>query len=229
MNDISRRNLIIAGAATLLSTQACAQDETAAQSLISYTPQPLPFDPKAINGLSEKLLKSHHARNYSGAVKRLGVIQTQLAGMDYQAAKGFTLNGLKREELMALNSMILHEVYFAGFNDEKRPIDTLGQQIENDFGSLDSWATEFSALGRAQGGGSGWVLLSWSPRLGRLLNSWSADHTHTGADAVILMALDMYEHAYAMDYGANAGAYVKAYMRATGWAYANTVYNAIRR
>ena len=77
--------------------------------------QALPFDPNSLPGLSERLLTSHHQNNYGGAVKRLNAIRANLAGLSHSgadAAPGFVLNGLKREELIATNSMLLHELYF---------------------------------------------------------------------------------------------------------------------
>jgi len=65
-------------------------------------------------------------------------------------------------------------------------------------------------------------LLTFSRRDGRLVNTWAADHTMTLADGAALLALDMYEHAYHMDYGAKAGAYVDAYMKGFSWKAANT-------
>lgn len=226
MTEMTRRGAVIAAtlaaAATVGGTGAKAQDAPA----IAYERRVLPFDPTAVTGLSERLLISHFERNYGGAVNRLGQIQTKLAGLDVAAEPGFVLNGLKREELIALNSMILHEVYFAGINDQKAPGDALGARIEQDFGSLDRWKAQFAAMGRALGGGSGWVLLTWSPRAGRLMNLWAADHTHTAGDGRVLLALDMYEHAYAIDYGADAGAYVEAFMGAMGWAHADETFSA---
>jgi Fe-Mn family superoxide dismutase len=61
-------------------------------------------------------------------------------------------------------------------------------------------------MGKALGGGSGWVLLVFQPREGTLVNQWAADHTHALAGGVPILALDMYEHAYHMDFGAAAGA-----------------------
>ncbi|MCR5881306.1 superoxide dismutase [Phenylobacterium sp. J367] len=130
------------------------------------------------------------------------MIAAEFASLDPATAPGFRVNGLKREELIAWNSMILHEVYFAGFGPAERPNAALAQAIERDFGSHDRWAAEFSGMGKALGGGSGWVLLAWSRRDGRLVNTWAADHTMTLADGAPLLALDMYEHAYHMDYGA---------------------------
>ena len=217
-----RRTLITAGvglAAILTATRATAATKP--------TPKPLPFDPKAVPGLSEKLLTSHHDNNYVGAVNRLGAISAEFAGLDLANAPGYRINGLKREELIAWNSMILHEVYFAGFVAAERPGAALSQALERDFGSVDRWAAEFTAIGKALGGGSGWVLLTWSRRDSRLVNTWAADHTMTLADGAPLLALDMYEHAYQMDYGARAGAYVDAFMKAVSWKNANETFRRV--
>jgi Fe-Mn family superoxide dismutase len=223
MTELTRRGVV--AAATLVAAAAtAARAQDAGPPAIAYDIEPLPFDPAAVPGLSERLLTSHHERNYSGAVRRLGAIQTELAALDPTAAPGFRLNGLKREELIALNSMILHEVYFVGFNAQREPGDALAARIAQDWGGLERWRAEFAAMGRALGGGSGWVLLTWSPRAGRLMNVWAADHAHGAADGRVLLALDMYEHAYAMDYGADAGAYVEAFMAAMGWAHADRVF-----
>ena len=79
-------------------------------------------------------------------------------------------------------------------------------------------------MGKALGGGSGWVVLTWSHRDHRLVNQWAADHTMTLASSTPILALDMYEHAYAMDYGARAGAYVDAFMAATNWSSADAIF-----
>ena len=184
---------------------------------MSYSMKPLSCDPAKLKGLSEKLIVSHYENNYGGAVKRLNVITEQLAGLDFASAPVFVINGLKREELIAANSMILHELYFDGLGDQGEPPAALTSLIARDFGSVDAWRTQFSAMGKAQGGGSGWVLLTYSPRDRKLLNQWAADHTHTLAGAVPMLALDMYEHSYHMDYGARAAAYVDAFMQNINW------------
>ena len=127
------------------------------------------------------------------------------------------VNGLKREELIATNSMIIHELYFDGLAGEGEPGGALAEALARDFGSVARWKAEFSAMGKALGGGSGWVLLEYSPRDKRLINSWAADHTHTIAGGRPILALDMYEHAYHMDYGAKAAAYVDAFMQVIRW------------
>ena len=160
---------------------------------MAYIIKPLACDPARIKGMSEKLLVSHYENNYGGAVNRLNAITAQLAELDFAKAPGFVINGLKREELIASNSMILHELFFASLGDESAPEGELRDALTRDFGSLDRWQAEFSAMGKAQGGGSGWVLLTWSPRDGKLINQWAMDHTTTLAGGRPILVLDMYE------------------------------------
>ncbi len=176
-----------------------------------YELKPLSCNPGTIAGMSEKIIVSHWENNYSGAVKRLNAIETQLAELDWAAAPIFVVNGLKREQMVAMNSMLLHEVFFDSLGASE-PSSALKMRLDADFGSVNRWAAQFAAMGKALGGGSGWVLLAWSPRDGKLINTWAADHTGNVAGATPLLALDMYEHSYHMDFGAKAGAYVDAYM-----------------
>lgn len=181
-------------------------------------PQPLPYRSDSLRGLSARLIESHHQNNYGGAVKRLNAIRAALAATPGASRPGFELNGLKREELVATNSMLLHELYFASLGGDGTTMAPAWQMaLENSFGSVAAWRDEFVALGRALGGGSGWVLLSFQPREGTLVNQWSADHTRALAGAVPLLALDMYEHAYHLDHGAAAAAYVDAFMANIRW------------
>jgi len=182
------------------------------------TPRPLAFDPGRLHGLSERLIASHHANNYTGAVKRLDAIRAQLSALEFGSAPGFQLNGLKREELVATNSMLLHELYFASLGGDGRTmVPAMSLALEANFASVERWRAEFVAMGKALGGGSGWVLLTFLPRDGTLLNQWAADHTDAIAGGVPILALDMYEHAYHIDFGAAAGDYVDAFMRNVDW------------
>ena len=191
---------------------------------MTYQIKPLRCDPTKLKGLSEKLIVSHYENNYGGAVKRLNAISEQLAALDFSKAPVFTINGLKREELIASNSMILHELYFDGLGESSAPGSKLLDAIKKDFGSLERWQAEFSFMGKAQGGGSGWVLLTYSPRDRKLINQWAADHTCNLAGATPILALDMYEHSYHMDYGAKAAAYVDASMNNINWANTTQLY-----
>src|SRR5947209_4774533 len=225
--ETSRRDMIAATVATMavtaLPSAARAQPTTGVPKM-EYAIKKLPFDPAKVKGLSEKLLVSHYENNYSGAVKRLNAITAQLASLDVAAAPVFVVNGLKREELIAANSMIIHELYFDGLAGEGDPTGALAEAMVRDFGSLARWKAEFAATGKALGGGSGWVLLSYSPHDKRLINTWAADHTMTLAGGRPILALDMYEHAYQMDYGARAAAYVDSFMQGIRWSNAQSLY-----
>lgn len=187
---------------------------------MSFHARPISFKPPRLKGLSPRLIASHYENNYGGAVRRLNAIRGELAVLDPTSAPGFRLNGLKREELIATNSMLLHEVYFEclGEGGGGDPSGALADAIVRDFGSLAHWRAEFVAMGKALGGGSGWVLLTRSPRDGSLSNVWAADHTHGMAGGAPVLALDMYEHSYHLDFGANVGAYVDAFMANIAWA-----------
>lgn len=191
---------------------------------MTYQIKPLSCDPARLKGLSEKLIVSHYVNNYGGAVKRLNAITEQLAVLDFAKAPVFTINGLKREELIATNSMILHELYFDGLGDSGSPPGALRDALMRDFGSIERWQAEFSAMGKAQGGGSGWVLLVYSPRGNKLVNQWAADHTCHLARGAPILALDMYEHSYHIDYGAKAAAYVDAFMQNINWTHVTRLY-----
>jgi Fe-Mn family superoxide dismutase len=185
---------------------------------MTYTTKPLRCDPQKLRGLSERLIVSHYENNYGGAVKRLNAITDQLANLDFATAPVYVANGLKREELIAANSMILHELYFDGLGGAGGESQgALRGLIERDFGSVAKWHTQFTAMGKALGGGSGWVLLTYSSRDNNLVNQWAADHTHALAGATPVLALDMYEHSYHIDYGAKAAAYVDAFMQNIDW------------
>ena len=230
--DLNRRSLM---RATPFATVALggligtARAQTPAPKAMVYAVKPMPFDPQKVKGMSEKILLSHYNNNYTGAVKRLNSIADQLASLDWEKASVFQINGLKREELVATNSMILHEVYFAGLGETNQPGSALTEAIGRDFGSLDRWRSEFMATGRALGGGSGWVLLTYNPREKRLVNSWAADHTMTLAGGTPILALDMFEHAYQMDFGAKAADYVSTIMAAVNWANADKVFARVNK
>jgi superoxide dismutase, Fe-Mn family len=227
---IQAAGLVAAAASTasLVASPAFSQQNTTGAKTMPYQAKPLSLDPKSITGISEKVLVSHYQNNYVGAVNRLNAIETQLRELDFAKAPNFVINGLKREELVASNSMILHEIYFDGLGGGSLR-GPLAEAIARDFGSVERWRTEFSAMGKAEGGGSGWVILAYSPRDKRLVNQWAADHTTTLAGGRPVLVLDMYEHAYHMDYGAAAARYVDVYMEAIRWENAVKLYEQYSR
>lgn len=184
---------------------------------MTYSMKPIGCDPARIKGMSERLIVSHYENNYGGTVKRLNAIDEKLAELNFTSASPFVVNGLKREQLIAMNSMILHELFFDGLGEESEPSASVKSALARDFGSYERWHQEFLAMGKALRGGSGWVLLTWSPRHGKLVNQWAADHCHTLAGAEPILALDMYEHSYHIDFGAKADTYVETFMQAIRW------------
>lgn len=115
--------------------------------------------------------------------------------------------------------MLLHELYFGSLGGDGASMEpAMKLALDANFGSVERWHEAFVACAKALGGGSGWVLLVFQPREGTLVKQWAADHTHAVAGGVPVLALDMYEHAYHMDYGAAAGVYVDAFMGNIDWA-----------
>src|SRR4051812_37099365 len=137
--------------------------------------RPLLLKPQWMNGLSERLLVSHYVNNYGGALRRLNAIRARVATLDWARTPTFEINGLKREELIAMGSVILHEIYFDSLGGQGNnppsglvePSAELARALERDFGSVMAWRDEFTSMARALAGGSGWVILAWSPRISR--------------------------------------------------------------
>ena len=189
---------------------------------------PIPCKPWMLNGLSERLVVSHYENDYGTAVQSLNAIQEALATIDLEAAPGYQLRAMKQEELATRGSVVLHEVYFGALGGDGGAVftgsgpgtkigDSVSAALEQGFGGVAAWRREFVALAHALAGGPGWILLSYARGEGRLYNQIAFDHTHAMIDAVPLLALDMYEHAYHIDFGANASAYIDAFMRNIDW------------
>jgi superoxide dismutase, Fe-Mn family len=178
---------------------------------------PIPVRPWTLNGLSERLIVSHYENNYGAAVRTLNAVRSELAGLD-AGTPGHRIRALKGEELIAMGSVTLHELYFGNLGGEGNKIpDPVGSALEEDFGSVAAWRREFVGAAQSLAGGSGWVLLTYSRRHKRLWNQIASDHSQAAVDAAPVLALDMYEHAYHLDLGANATAYIDAFMRNVAW------------
>ena len=189
-----------------------------------YQLAPLYCRPWTLNGISARLIESHYENNYGGALNRLNAISEEIEQLDL-ATSGQSLARLKCDEMVALNSTLLHELYFASLGGDGRVLpDGLTSAIAKDFGSVDRWRQEFVGIANGLAGGSGWALLTYVPRDGRLVNQIASDHAQSIAGGVPILALDMYEHAYQMDYGAKAGDYVDAFMRAIHWTNPNILF-----
>jgi Fe-Mn family superoxide dismutase len=208
---------------------------------MKYEPKPLPFK-KQLIGITEKTLQSHHDKLYVGYVNKRNEIEEKLATTDRAAANAtYSEYGeLKREESFAANGIYLHEYYFNVLggdpatnypeaNAAAKPTNTteLLKVIEAEFGSYEKWLTDFKAAGMCA---RGWVVLAYDHNDGRLHNYLCDSHNHGGIwGAMPIIVLDMYEHAYFIDYGSDRKSYIEDYMKNLNWEAANHLYNSIKK
>ncbi|NKC23594.1 hypothetical protein HED50_24285 [Ochrobactrum oryzae] len=162
-------------------------------------------------------MASHYENNYGGAVRRLNAIERRFEEVDWSTAPVFDINGLKREELIAANSAILHEIYFDGLGGTGDVGGGLAAALEQDFGSVTEWRAGFLLAPRRKPEALAGLCLPGLERHQRLMIQWAQDHTNCLAGSVPILALDMYEHAYHIDFGSKAGAYVDAFMKNIHW------------
>lgn len=212
--------LLIASAANVnaaeSSLQAAAQG--ANWQITEIKPKPLPFDAAKLKGLSANLLESHWANNYSGSVKTLNAVNSQLSqALANPDTPPFLYNGLKREHLIRTGSVILHELYFSNLGGNGKADGELRSAIAKQFGTFDRWETEFRKIAQGLAGGSGWVILGYNTHFKTLENYWMWDHAHFPVGTIPLLAMDMYEHSYHLDFGAAAAKYIDAFFNNINW------------
>jgi len=181
-----------------------------------HVPTPLPFDPKKLKGLSERLMTSHHENNYTGAVKSLNKVEDEL-GRTNKDTPAFVVSGLRERELTFGNSSVLHELYFGNLGGDGKARGDVSKAIAETFGGYGRWEELFRSTGMSLAGGSGWTLLDMSLHTGDLHVHWSSGHALGPAKSVPLLVMDMYEHAFAIDYGAAAAKYVDAFFANINW------------
>lgn len=226
--DPARRSFLTttaAGAASvaLATAAAAAGDPKDTMSNVpafqgSENPKSLPFDPAKLNGLSERLIRSHWENNYGGSVKALAVVKKRLAqALGDKDLPPYLYNDLKREHLLRTGSVVFHEFYFENLGGNGRAGAADRQAIAQAFGSFDAWETEFRRIGAGLGGGSGWVVLGFNQHTRQLENYWMADHAHGPAATAPILVMDMYEHSYQMDFGAAAAKYIDAFFQNIQW------------
>jgi Fe-Mn family superoxide dismutase len=220
--ELTRREALTAsiafGAASLAARRVFAEtaDAPAAAPPGAHVPVPLPFDPKRLSGLSERLLVSHHDNNYAGAVKNLNAVEAELAKTTPETP-GFLVAGLRERELTYTNSVILHERYFGNLGGDGKPAGAVKDALAASFGGFPRFEERFRATGLSLAGGSGWTVLDVDLSTGALRIYGSGGHAPAPAFAAPLLVLDMFEHAYALDYGAAAAKYVDAFFANVQW------------
>jgi superoxide dismutase, Fe-Mn family len=222
MDEITRRDALslvgtgAAAAMTGVTTEAMAQPAPTPRP--AHVPRPLPFDPARLDGLSERLMTSHWQNNYVGSVNALNLVEARLAAAMADVDFPPLIYGdIKREQLHRTGSVVLHETYFANLGGNGRAGGDVERALGQAFGSFGNWEAEFRRTATSLAGGSGWCVLALNAHTGALANYWMWDHMHAPATGVPLLALDMYEHAYAIDYGSAAARYIDAFMRNVNW------------
>jgi len=178
---------------------------------------PLPFNAAKLPGLSEKLLTSHHDNNYVGAIKNLNAVELELDKVTKETP-GFQVAGLRERELTYANSAFLHERYFENLGGDGKPAGDFAKALSTQFGSATRWEELFRATAMSLGGGSGWVVIAHSPLTNDLRVVGTSGHAPALAAGAPLLVLDMFEHAYAIDYGSAHAKYIDAFFANINWA-----------
>jgi Fe-Mn family superoxide dismutase len=177
---------------------------------------PLPFAPASLKGLSERLITSHHENNYAGAVKNLNGVEKQLAQINKETPP-FLVVALRERELTFRNSKTLHEAYFANLGGDGKRSGAIDTALSQAYGTGGRWEEQFRMTGMGLGGGSGWVILGYELLTGALRTFGSGNHTQAPATTLPLLVMDMYEHSYQMDYGAQHPQYIDAFFANIKW------------
>lgn len=186
-------------------------------------PRPLSFNPKKLNGISEKLIVSHWKNNYVGSVKALNGVNKKLKeAFANKDTASFIIGGLKREQLFRTGSVVNHDLYFENLGGDGKINGEIKKVVTKIFLSESSWEDDFRRTAKTLGGGSGWVVLGYNYHLKTLENYWCFDHMHAPAGTIPLLMMDMYEHSYQMDYGAAAGKYIDAFLKNINWEVVNS-------
>jgi Fe-Mn family superoxide dismutase len=191
---------------------------------------PRPLDPRLLrlNGISRASVEAHY-RLYQGYVAKRNEILSRLAGVDREAANQVysDLRALKVDLTFAIGGIKNHEIYFAHLGgDGGDPSGQIGELVKRDFGTVAGWRADLHATAIAARGWA-WTAYDWDE--GRLFNFLGdAQNTFPVWNATPLVALDVYEHAYFLDYQTDRGAYVDAFFENLDWDVVNGWITAYR-
>lgn len=172
-----------------------------------------------LKGFSDQLLKNHFTL-YQGYVNNTNKLIENLNNLLKEGKAGTPEYAeLKRRLGWEWNGMRLHEYYFGNMTNDSVELDKdseLYKKIVEDFGSYENWEKDFKSTGTIRG--IGWVALYYDPAVGKLLNVWINEHDvgHlSGAKPILIM--DVFEHAYMIDYGLKRVEYIEAFFKAIDW------------
>lgn len=174
---------------------------------------------KALDGISEQTMTEHY-KLYEGYVKKFNEITEKLKTVDYESANQVysDLRALKIDLTFAIGGVKNHELYFGHLGGKGgQPTGKLLELINRDFGSFANWEKDFKATGMAA---RGWAWLAWDWNMGKLFNYiGDAQNTFPVWHSTPLVALDVYEHAYFIDYQTKRADYINAFMKNLDWSY----------
>ncbi|MBI4101478.1 MAG: superoxide dismutase [Candidatus Nealsonbacteria bacterium] len=187
----------------------------------------LPF--KELKGISSKTIEIHWGKLYQGYVKKWQEIQEKLKTVDLSGANATfsELRELKVEQTFAANAVLLHEAYFDILGGDGKPRGEIVEAIKKDYDSLESWMEHFRALGLAS---RGWVILAFDFNEGVLRNYIADSHNSYGIwGAAPLAVLDMYEHAYFIDFGSDKKSYIEVFFQNLNWEAINKKFQRVQK
>ena len=180
-----------------------------------------------LTGISEKTISIHHDKLYANYVEKWQEIQEKLKTVDKSSANASfsNLRELKVEESFTANAIVLHEAYFDILGGQGNPEGEIIQAIEKDFGSFEKWLEEFKALGLCS---RGWTVLGYDFNDGKLRNFLLDAHNLYGVwGASPILVLDMYEHAFFIDFGSDKKSYIEAFFQNLNWEVINKKFQKI--
>ena len=189
---------------------------------------PLPFAAGSLVGLSEAMISSHHQNNYGSAVDSLNNVELELANLATETPP-FMVAALRERELTFRNSKTLHEHYFGNLGGDGKRSGAIDKALSDAYGTAGRWEEQMRATGMGLGGGSGWAILGFELDTGALRTFGSGHHTQTLALSFPLLVMDMYEHAYQMDFGASAARYIDAFFANVNWDEVNRRFERARQ
>lgn len=163
--------------------------------------------------LSKEQLDIHYDDIYLGYLKKISDIDRRLRTANKKAAGWDEFRSLKRDELHVLNGIKLHEMYFGSLGKAKgSPL--VNDHIIKSFKKKSEWENDFIACGM---GAKGWVILGYDRVDKKLRNIASDAHEMTACCVEPILIMDMYEHAYMIDFGTSKGKYIEFFLEHTNW------------
>jgi len=223
-----REFLALSAAAPFVRPDFSVAQDAGDSGLVTGKPMPLKYE--EIKGfLSKDQLAPHHGARYSGAIKSLTQIESELEGADRSKSNAnySPIRELKREQIHAMNSILLHELYFSGLSAKgEKPGEAAREMIEKRFATVDKGIEDFKAAAIAA---RGWAILSYHP-VNRTLYNIVTDVHDVGplVSGIPLVVIDCYEHAFYVDYKNKKADYVGTYPQFIDWSAVDARFRGLR-